>query len=89
VSQENVELAWRASRTWNEGGVDGVLPFLDADVEWHPPLESMEPGIYRGHDGVRDYLGRLAEIFEEVRLEPLEVIDVDNEHVISAAGLRE
>ncbi len=42
----------------------------------------MEPGIYRGHDGVRDYVGRLAEIFD-ARVEPLEVIDVDDEHVIS------
>ncbi len=87
MSQENVELAWRASRAWNDGGVDAVLPYLDADVEWHPPAESMEPGIYRGHDGVRDYLGRLAEIFEEVHMEPLEVIDVDDEHVISVIRL--
>ena len=46
----------------------------------------MEPGVYRGHDGVRDYLGRLAEIFE-ARVEPLEVIDVDSEHVISVIRL--
>jgi len=83
----DVELALQASRAWNDGGVDAVLPFLDADVEWHPPAESMEPGIYRGHEGVRDYLGRLAEVFEEVHMEPLEVIDVDNEHVISVVRL--
>jgi len=83
MSQENVELAWQASRAWNDGGVDAFLQYLDADVEWHPRSESMEPGIYRGHDGVRDYLGRLAEIFEEIRVEPLEVIDVDDEHVIT------
>ena len=83
MSQENVELAWQASGAWNDGGIDALLEYLDADVEWHPPPESMEPGIYRGHDGVRDYLGRLAEIFEEQHVEPLEVIDVDDERVIS------
>jgi len=83
MSQENVELAWQASRAWNDGGEDALLQYLDADVEWHPPRESMEPGIYRGHDGVRDYLGRLAEIFEEAHVEPLEVVDVDDEHVIA------
>ena len=56
MSQENVEFAWRASRAWNDGGIDALLEYLDADVEWHPPSESMEPGVYRGHDGVRDYL---------------------------------
>ena len=47
----------------------------------------MEPGIYRGHDGVRDYLGRLGEIFEERRIEPLEVIDVDEDRVVGVARL--
>jgi ketosteroid isomerase-like protein len=78
-----VEFAWQASRAWNDGGVEALLRYLDAGVEWLPPRESMEPGVYRGHDGVRDYLGRLSEIFEEAHVDPLEVIDVDDEHVIS------
>ena len=61
MSQENVDLAWRAVRAWNEGGVDALVQYLDAEVKWLAPRESMEPGIYRGHEGVRDYLGRLAE----------------------------
>ena len=81
MSQENVELGWQAARAWNDGE-DAFLQYLDADVEWHPPAESMEPGIYRGHDGVRDYSGRLGQIFEERHAEPLEVIDVDDENVI-------
>jgi ketosteroid isomerase-like protein len=47
----------------------------------------MEPGIYHGHDGVRDYLGRLGEIFQVRRVEPIEVIDVDDERVISVVRL--
>jgi ketosteroid isomerase-like protein len=83
MSQENVELARRASRAWNEGGVEAILPYLDPEVEWHPPPESMEPGNYRGHAGVRDYLGRLGEVFNEQRAEPVDVIDVDAERVIA------
>lgn len=82
MSQENVERTWQAVRSWNEGGVDVFVQYLDADVEWLPLRESMEPGIYRGHEGVRDYLGRLAEIFGDTRAEPLEVIDVDDDRVI-------
>jgi ketosteroid isomerase-like protein len=87
MSQENVELAWRASHAWNEGGVEAILPYLDPEVEWHPPRESMEPGNYRGHAGVRDYLGRLGEVFTQVRMEPIDVIDVDAERVISVIRL--
>ncbi len=49
MSEENVELAWRASRAWNEGGIEALLSYLDPEVEWHPPQGSMEPGNYRGH----------------------------------------
>ena len=83
MSQENVERTWQAVRSWNEGGVDALLQYLDADVEWLPPRESMEPGVYRGHEGVRDYLGRLAQVFPNASAEPLEVIDVDDERVIA------
>ena len=65
MSEENVVLATRAVLAWNEGGVEAILPYLDPEIEWHPPRESMEPGTYRGHAGVRDYLGRLAEVFFE------------------------
>jgi ketosteroid isomerase-like protein len=76
--------AWVARpRAWNNGGVDALLQYLDANVDWHPPRESMEPGIYCGREGVRDYLGQLGEIAENAHLEPLAVIDVDNERVIS------
>ena len=54
MSEENVELAWRASHAWNEGGIEAFLSCLDPEVEWHPPAESMEPGNYHGHAGVRD-----------------------------------
>ena len=87
MSQENVELGWQASWAWDDGGVDALVRYLDADVEWLPPRESMETGTYRGHDGVRDYLGRTAEIFGEQHAEPREVIDVDDDHVIAVVRL--
>jgi ketosteroid isomerase-like protein len=64
-----------------------MISHLDPNVEWHPPRESMEPGTYRGHDGVRDYLGRLGEVFEERRLTPIEVIEVDDQRVIGVARI--
>ena len=83
MSQENVELVRGSVLDWNERGVDAVLEHLDADVEWHPPSESMEPGIYRGHEGVRDYFGRLASVVYDQRVESVDVIDVDDNRVIA------
>ena len=46
--EENVEHAWRAARAWNEGGVEAFLSYLDPEVIWHAPRESMEPVITAG-----------------------------------------
>lgn len=84
MSQDNVEIIRRASRSWNEGGIDALLEYLDPEVAWHAPRESMEPGNYQGHAGVRDYLGRLGEVFSRgTRVKPVDVVDVDAERVIT------
>jgi ketosteroid isomerase-like protein len=85
VSQENVELARQSALAWNDGGIDALLEYLDPDVEWHPAAESLEADIYRGHDGVRDYAGRIGEVFADIRIEPLEVIEVDEDRVIAVS----
>jgi len=83
MSEENVQLARSAILRWNERGVDALLEALDPGVEFHPPKESMEPGVYRGHSGVRDYFDRLARIVEEQRVESVDVIDIADERVIA------
>ena len=88
MSQENVEIVRQAVNAWNQGRIDGLLPYLDPEVEWHPPRESMEPGNYHGHAGVRDYVGRLGEVFDQRGAEIVEVIDVDAERVISVVHLK-
>jgi ketosteroid isomerase-like protein len=87
MSEENVELARRAILGWNERGVDAFVEVLDPEVEWHPPRESMEPGIYRGHDGVRDYFGRLRAVFEEQRVESVDVTSIDEDVVLAVVRI--
>jgi hypothetical protein len=84
MSEENVELALRAVHAWNDDGAAAILPYLDPEIEWHQPRESMEPRNYRGQAEVGDYLGRLAEIFSGApRAEPVDVIDVEAERLIA------
>jgi ketosteroid isomerase-like protein len=83
MSQENVELARRAFLGWNDRGVEALIDDMDPEVEFHAPKESMSPGVYRGHDGVREYFGRVGEMFEEQRVEAVDVIDVDDDCVIA------
>ena len=68
MSEENVELIRSSILGWNDRGVDAFVEHVASDMEFHPPKESMEPGIYRGPDGVRTYFDRVSEMFEGQRV---------------------
>ena len=87
MSQENVELARRAISGWNEWGIQALIESMDTEIEFHAPKESMNPGVYRGHAGVRDYFERLAEVVSEQHIESFDVVDVDEDRVIAVVQL--
>jgi ketosteroid isomerase-like protein len=59
------------------------LRYLDPEVEWSTTDAWIERATYRGHDGVRRHLGSMAAEFEDVRAEPVELIDAGGEQVVS------
>jgi ketosteroid isomerase-like protein len=83
MSEENVEIVRSSILGWNDRGVDAFVENVAPDVEFHPPKESFEPGIYRGPDGVRTYFDRTGETFEERRVESVDMIEVDDNRVIA------
>ena len=52
MSQENVELAYRAAEAFNRRDLDAFLALMDDDVEVISRIIVLEGGL-RGHDGVR------------------------------------
>jgi ketosteroid isomerase-like protein len=83
MSEENVDLARRSILGWNERGVEALVENLAPEVEFHPPKESMNPGVYRGPNGVRTYFDRLSDVMEDQRVESVDVIEVDDTRVIA------
>lgn len=83
MSEENVEIVRSSILGWNDRGVDAFVEIAAPDVEFHPPKESMEPGIYRGPDEVRTYWDRTGEAYKTRRVESVDVIDVDDTRVIA------
>ena len=82
MSQENVETVRRWIHALNRGGVETVLPFLDPEIEWVTTGLFVEPGTYRGHEGVLQYIGDAAAEVEDVHTEPQELIDVGAQVVV-------
>jgi ketosteroid isomerase-like protein len=83
MSQENVEIVRRAILGWNDRGHESLIERLHPEVVFHPPRESMNPGPHRGPDGVREYFAWVDEIFQDQRVESVEVIEVDHDRLIA------
>jgi uncharacterized protein len=62
----------------NRGDLDTVFEWFRPEIEFHlaglfPDLER----VYHGHGGVREFLEKFSEPWEELKVEPTEIIDVD------------
>ena len=65
MSQENVETARAAVNAVARMDLSQLLELTDPDVEWHSFLAQLgEGGVYRGHDGMRQYVRDLRETWE-------------------------
>lgn len=86
MSQENLEVIERLYAAWlgNEGSAFDVM---DRDIELHPDPEAFWVGVdrvYRGHDGVREYMRSVLEAFDDYRPQVEALIDVDDKVVTLA-----
>ena len=77
MSQENVELFYRAVDAFNRPDLDAYLALMDDDVEFVPRQGAMEgESSYRRHDGVRRWWNSLFGVFPDYSIEVVEVRDL-------------
>ena len=67
MSQGNVKLVREIFEAGGADSGEAVLPYVPADVVWHPPPDWIEDSDYRGHDGVREAMGVFTDTFDEYR----------------------
>jgi ketosteroid isomerase-like protein len=65
ISEENVELAYRAFDAFARHDLDVFVAFHDPDCEIQPLLAAVG-GNYHGHDGVREWWGDLFGAFPDL-----------------------
>jgi ketosteroid isomerase-like protein len=74
MSEENVELGYRAIDAVNRRDLDSLLELMDEDVESVSRIVAMEGGLH-GHDGVRRWWKSWFDAFPDYRLEVVEMRD--------------
>ena len=75
MSQENVEIVRRSFVAFNARDVDGLVSLSAEDCEWLPLRAQLEGIVYRGHEGVRQFVRDMDEDWEAFRIDPLEFHD--------------
>ena len=75
MSQENVEIVRRAYDAFNARDLDGLLRLSAEDCEWVPLRAQLEGIVYRGHQGVRQFVDDMDEDWDGFRIDPLEFHD--------------
>ena len=76
MSEENIEVARRATDAFNRRDVEELVEVSHPDSEWLPFRAQVEGGVYRGHDGIRQFVVDMEEDWSRFQVEPVELIDL-------------
>jgi uncharacterized protein len=90
MSEENVKTFKRAYEAGTRPDTEALLDELDPEVEWHAALPALlggEATVYRGHEGVRDFMREFQEVFAERHMEFDEIRDL-GDRLVAIGRLR-
>jgi putative acetyltransferase len=81
-AQPGVALASDLYDALNQGDMEAFFDLLHPDVEVREEFLAPDVAVYRGHDGVREWLRRSSEAMSEFRWEPLRFMRLEDSVVI-------
>jgi ketosteroid isomerase-like protein len=82
MSARNVQVLRDGYAAFARQDIPAVLAAFDANIEWNVPDSLPFGGTFHGHDGVMGFFGRLAEVWQDLGVEPEEFIDAGDTVVV-------
>jgi ketosteroid isomerase-like protein len=84
MSQENVQFVIEAFTAYNRGDLDALSEYFADDVD-HRAVEGAidDHGPIHGKDAMRAYLQDWLEMFDDLHVEPVEMIDAGEDQVVA------
>jgi len=83
MSEENVAIVRRATDAFNRNG-EPDFSLLDPDVVFDTTRAVFDRAIYRGHDGVREWLANQREVWASQRFEEEELRPIGEDRVFAS-----
>lgn len=88
MSQQNIEIVEAAYEALNRGGADGLMAHLAEDVNWRAMEGAPDDhGPIHGKEAMHAHFQDWFDMFDDVRFEPIELIDVGDDQVVSVVHL--
>ena len=84
MSQENVERTRLVYRRLHEGGFTAIADLIDPRFAMDAP-QGVESSQAHDKEGLRDWFRKMDEIWEELRFDPKEITDLDDDRVLVVA----
>jgi ketosteroid isomerase-like protein len=80
MSEENVELARQIMDALSRRDLSRLIAVSDPDIEWYSLFASLgeKGGVYRGHEGTRQYMSDLGDAWEIMRADVDDGLAVGN-----------
>ena len=88
MSQANVELVRATWEAWERGDTDGVLSFMDPEVEWLTAIDrglGRAGSVYHGHEGMRELWNLWRSEFDDFSIQADEIHDLADQRVLTLA----
>ena len=84
MAQENVERIRDAVVAYNRGDLDTLLAYCADDIDYRAVEGALDDrGPMHGKDAVRAYFQDWLDTFDDLKAEPLELIDAADEQVVT------
>ena len=84
MSQENVEIVRDAAAAFNRGDLDAWLEYWTDDIDYRAVEGALDDrGPMHGKDAVRVHFQDWLDTFDDLKAEPLELIDAADEQVVT------
>ena len=86
MSEENAELVRRGYEALERDDIETFVALTSEEVEWHSLVLELE-GVFRGHDGVREWWRGIRTVFPDWHPELLEVQAIGDHVLMHGRGV--
>jgi ketosteroid isomerase-like protein len=77
MSRESLDSVRRVHAALSAGEVDAVIALCDPNFRLDMSDRVFNPAVYEGHDGIREFISEVREVWETFTWEPIELEEYD------------